>query len=524
MADVANRIRQYRKIAQHNPESAQIKANLGNLYALQQDWQKAITAYRQALAIDPELVGIYRNLAQIYQKIGKINQAIQVRLQALKLEENEASALEYYQIGRYLKNKNKLGRAIFCLRQAIKLDPDFLSAHYILAAAFKQQGKKQAAIQVCRRALKQKPGVAYSHYHLALALVNIKAWRRAIEHLQKAITLNNNIWQFEAELGNCFWQQGLWQAAEISYQKTLRLNPAQIDSRFNLALSLIKQNKINKGINQLYQVIKQSHHTRNKQSLAINLCYQTIKTKSPQSAQDYYQLGLLLRQIGRFPLAVELFGQAIALEPSFWAAYTTLQYTQIKPNQLPRLINYYQIALDSAPDYPLLWGNLGDALSEQGKLNQAIECYQNSVYYQAIRNKPNLTRENWQINTSQAPDFLIIGAAKCGTTSLYQYLGFHPQILLPHKKELNFFNRYFTRGMPWYLAHFPASTEQIKWFTGEATPQYFNNPIVAKKIAKYSPQTKLILLLRNPIEQTISWYFHLKNSGLVQHDLGTNLK
>ena len=59
------------------------------------------------------------------------------------------------------------------------------------------------------------------------------------------------------------------------------------------------------------------------------------------------------------------------------------------------------------------------------------------------------------------PDFIIIGAAKCGTTSLYDYLSQHPSVHSALWKEIYFFDRYFPRGINWYRSNFPYNIQKF---------------------------------------------------------------
>lgn len=101
------------------------------------------------------------------------------------------------------------------------------------------------------------------------------------------------------------------------------------------------------------------------------------------------------------------------------------------------------------------------------------------------------------------PDFIIIGAQKCGTTSLFHYLSQHPDINLPDEKEIHFFDKFYHRGINWYLEQFPADG----MLTGEATPYYIYHPHVAERIAAHCPDVKLILMLRNPADRAYSNFF-----------------
>jgi hypothetical protein len=105
-----------------------------------------------------------------------------------------------------------------------------------------------------------------------------------------------------------------------------------------------------------------------------------------------------------------------------------------------------------------------------------------------------------------SPSFIIIGVQKAGTTSLYNYLIQHPAIVPAVEKELHFFDLCYHKGLNWYRSRFPQQRAGL--ITGEASPYYISHPLAASRIAKDFPSVKLILLLRNPVERTISHYKH----------------
>jgi len=118
------------------------------------------------------------------------------------------------------------------------------------------------------------------------------------------------------------------------------------------------------------------------------------------------------------------------------------------------------------------------------------------------------------------PNFLIIGYPKSGTTSLFEYLLKHPNVLPPKGKEIDYFDRLYSRGQNWYKTAFPLqSTMKInsqlnktKMLTGEATPRYIYNPNALHRIKKALPKCKFIILLRNPIDRAFSHYtMNIKN-------------
>lgn len=103
------------------------------------------------------------------------------------------------------------------------------------------------------------------------------------------------------------------------------------------------------------------------------------------------------------------------------------------------------------------------------------------------------------------PSFIIAGIQKGGTTSLYNYLNSHSQILSVFQKEIHYFDFKYHKGTKWYAANFP-----FKWsvrkrqLVGEATPTYLYSPLAPMRIKRFKADMKIIILLRNPIERAYS--------------------
>lgn len=103
----------------------------------------------------------------------------------------------------------------------------------------------------------------------------------------------------------------------------------------------------------------------------------------------------------------------------------------------------------------------------------------------------------------RAPDFLLIGPQKSASTSLYEALLAHPQLVAP-SKELQFFDVHYTSGMEWYLSKMPARAEGQLIF--ESCPTY-ERPFCLKRIAADLPDVKLLVYtLRDPVDRFVSLY------------------
>jgi len=118
------------------------------------------------------------------------------------------------------------------------------------------------------------------------------------------------------------------------------------------------------------------------------------------------------------------------------------------------------------------------------------------------------------------PEFIIIGAMRGGTTSLYNYLARNPCIAGAGTGEVHFFDKYSDRGTNWYRAHFPLSLSRrvrrllgSDLVPGEKSPYYVFHPRAPQRVAELLPDVKLIVLLRNPIDRAYSHYWHQIRRG-----------
>ncbi len=119
------------------------------------------------------------------------------------------------------------------------------------------------------------------------------------------------------------------------------------------------------------------------------------------------------------------------------------------------------------------------------------------------------------------PDFLVIGAQRSGTSSLYKYLEQHPCVLSSLRKETEYFSARWSNGEPWYRAHFPSrrrrAVEQRRRGFGvvtfEASPNYLFHPLAPGRAATLVPDARLVVLLRNPVERAYSHHQHEVRAG-----------
>lgn len=120
------------------------------------------------------------------------------------------------------------------------------------------------------------------------------------------------------------------------------------------------------------------------------------------------------------------------------------------------------------------------------------------------------------------PNFFIVGAPKCGTTSLHEYLQRHPDVYMPFYKEPHYFgsdligSRFlqFRNKPERYLRLFRDARNESR--IGESSPWYLVSTRAAQEIKAYDPNAKIIMLLRNPVDMMYSMWSQFRYSGNEQ--------
>jgi hypothetical protein len=136
-----------------------------------------------------------------------------------------------------------------------------------------------------------------------------------------------------------------------------------------------------------------------------------------------------------------------------------------------------------------------------------------------------VTRDTTATGTGRLPTFVVIGAHKAGTTSLFHYLASHPDVYMPPEKELHFFTEHnWDRGLDWYRSKFDGAGSVRA--VGEASPGYTCWPRfdrVPERMVEVLPEARLVYIVRHPVERLVAHYrhdsFHWGNQGPIEEAL-----
>lgn len=467
------------------------------IYLRQQQFQQAIVSCQQALQHQPKFALAYQTLGIALQIQGREEEAKQCYLNALEIEPESAEI--HANLGSLYTKQKCWNKAIESYQKVIEIQPDTALYYRNIAQIFTRLNRQEEAAQYWYQALQLEPEWATPEEHLTLGNMLLKSGKalQAIPCYQRTIQAKSDSFEAAHNLGEAFSQLERWEEAVETYQKALKLKPNSAITYQGLANAFVRLKSCEAAIDNY------------KKSLEID----------PNSFQGYQKLAQLLHQQQQYEAAIQAYFKAIELQPYYQWSYLKLWNFLAKHNKLHDALTLYEDIIQRYPNAPLVELNLAEILTRLGKIKPAIASYQRAIYKKIKHLNPEIVENHWENEKPLNPSFIIIGVQKGGTTSLYRYLQKHPQILPAIKKEIHFWNHHYKRGLDWYLSHFPSLKDSSNFLTGEATPNYIENEEVPGRIFEAFPQMKLIILLRNPIERTVSQYYHWVRLGLEDRSL-----
>lgn len=523
-----NRTIQRKTVAELNQQATEA-VSLGKL-------DEAKAACRQAFELNPNSAMTCKIAGDIKQAKGKIQAAKKWYKRAIDLQPSLVGA--YVQLGNLYSAAEQWSEALFYYQEAIKLNPK-LSGSWLevkLADVWEKLGNFQSAIACYEKAIKHQQENWHIYHKLGKCFHKIGQTSAAMTAYQEAIALNPEIPSVYLHLGEALRTLAQLPEAGMAYLKTIQLesswqaNLSVVYDRLGKTVQLqVRQSgykqiigEYRQGIKaietlEFYERIIQQLEDREYFEGALVFAKIAVEQK-PQNSQLSKKLNDILYKQERVEQEMVTYLAQIAREPHFnWYNCYDLWRKLEKHSRVDVAMTLFARLLTENPNASVGLLNLGEAATRQGKIPEAIACYKLFHQQTVQQHLPHLP-EAGKLETNKHPDFLIIGAQKGGTTSLYYYLASHPQVIPAIRKEVDFWSWKYAYGLDWYLAHFPP-VHQSAYLTGEASPSYLNHPEAATRLKAINPQVKLIVLLRNPVDRAISHYYHWRRLGWEERTL-----
>ncbi|MEG4939279.1 tetratricopeptide repeat protein [Microcoleus sp. F4-D5] len=494
----------------------------------------------------------YHNLGNYLQESGRFDEAVAAYKQAIEL--NPDFSWSYHCLGDVLLKLEKWQEAVAAYKKAVELNPDFSWSYHNLGDALLKLRRWEEAAAAYRCEIALNSDFAWSFCNLGDALTKLKQWDEAIVTYLKAVEIDGDLPGIYEKLGYALGQTES-DLNLVLEQSQLQITPENSEFYLQLGKNLAQYDRPKSAIiiykylltnlpscaersAELEELLQQQEKCVSvalEQDRALASSRATVAQK-PDDCWSYYNLGAVLTHQKYWEEAAVAFFQAIKINPDLpWWFYYNLWEVLVRQNKLDEIENLCREVVAAKPEAFWPYLNLGEALTRQGKIAEAIDFYRTVSYKQSFASLISKRTgkmpvpqadtgkmpvpqadtgkmpvpQNWNLKPVKVPNFIIIGCQRCGTTSLYTYLAQHPQILTPIKKEMDFFSWHFDRGIDWYLAHFPPMPRGEQFVTGEASPSYFDFRKAPERLYSLFPETKLIVLLRNPVDRAISQFYRL---------------
>lgn len=423
----------YAKAIELDPDFAEAYTNLGTIYAQEQQWQSAINFYQKAIALQPNLASTYRNLARVWAQMGQLPEADGCWFKAYSLEPAKATPEEHIQLGDNFLRQNQVTQAIRCYCHAIELNPNFNQAYQQLGNALKAQRKLQEEVAKYRKNSENQANIsgdllntvvgANPKAELPLNLqtstlqANVAANSLQLDstisakqprvQLQQQATIPAVSQLLNTIANSANSAPAIPNSADVLSQVTVVDSGFTTDFRrqdtadncIQRAESYCAEKQFDRAIAECQRAIEIQPDAvaayklwgsvlqgRGNLAEAIE-CYQTVVKINSSDVQAHVNLGSLYAMTQQRSQAIACYQKAIALQPNLAAAYRNLArvWTQDGKQEEANECWYEAFSLEPEKVSPAHHFKLGNILFRQGKMTQAIACYQ-----RAIELNPNL--------------------------------------------------------------------------------------------------------------------------------------
>jgi tetratricopeptide (TPR) repeat protein len=374
----------YQRGLQLQPDQPEAYANLGSLYAQQQQWPKALLCYRRAMTLKP-LPAIERNLERAWAGIRQSPQSIEAVYEVVLQSPQQLSARDYLQLGEIWQQQQQTERAVICYRHALQQNPDLVEAQQQIAklvraeqrqpvapvqtsaavAKLCQQGDQcrqnqnwQQAAAFYQQAVEAEPELAQAHWALAQMLERLGRLDEAVERYFTALSLQPTLAK-PAELckfGQWFGQQEKLEQALCCYEWALQQDGQLAEAQFQIAEICSRQERYEEAV------------TSYRKAIALK-----------PEARSWHGLGDALTKLQRWQEAVEAYRQAIALNPEFSWSHNNLGDALMHLEQWEAAAKAYEQAIELNPEFHWSHYNLGEALTQLEHWDESIKAYSQAL-------------------------------------------------------------------------------------------------------------------------------------------------
>ncbi|MDR9402983.1 MAG: tetratricopeptide repeat protein [Halothece sp. Uz-M2-17] len=362
---------------------------LGKALADKGRWQEAITYYRQALELDPNLSEARQALEKV---LAKTQASSAQNIQSPAIPEKTPEGRKYRQQSQYYARQKQWQAAAQELEKLIQVEPSF-EAYRDLGRVHTYLKQPAKAAQSWYQAFTLDPEKATTEEYIKLGntLFQQEQWEQAIHCYQQVLKRDPNSFTANRSLGATFARQGKWEEAITAYHSAIALNPESAVIHKELGIALEHQERWEEAIASYRQAITLEPNDLASAQQLLNLlekrqdwqeleavCRQGIE-QHPKIARFHHLLGDALLKLERWEEAAEAYHSAISRDANFSWSYNNLGDALLKLERWEDAAEAYRNAIALKDDFVWSYYNLGRAALAMERWEEALKVLQQAV-------------------------------------------------------------------------------------------------------------------------------------------------
>ncbi|MFW5652618.1 MAG: tetratricopeptide repeat protein [Planctomycetota bacterium] len=364
--EVAGRLREaiiaYTSAHELDPENVNPLINLGIIHTELGDPEAGLKALQRAQRMSPDLEAAYCPQILALSLLDRHEEAEQVYYMARLIKEE--CPICCFNLGNSLLNREQFEKAIWCFKEAVRLDPRLPRVHARLGAAYALQGKFEQAIRLYVRDLREDPGNIDTLLELGKLLVEMGRLNEAAEKFRRVLELEPANPSAHFELGKLAIATSRFERACVEFNLVQRLDPDFPGVPLQLAIASVETGMAAEARRQLRTALESFDedevdlHQLASLLMAVDMKFEaaevlrTLIQQDPDDPDAHHRLGCLMLILGRFEDGVRHERQALRLDPTHLNAVHNLLLAYIRTGQRRRAWAMYARAEKIAPRDP----------------------------------------------------------------------------------------------------------------------------------------------------------------------------
>jgi tetratricopeptide (TPR) repeat protein len=330
---------------------------LGHILVEQKAWDRAVQAYRDALAINSGFEPAYVGLASTFEAQGDVSQAIAILRKFLQ-EVNRGNREVRHRLVRLLLTQKAYEPALALLRETVQESPGDVEAQLRIGLIYGELKEFSKAVEQIKLVLTLRPNELRVRDHLAYLYEELKDYEKAIAEYQAIIQTDARFADAHLHLGYLLYRLKRNEEALPHFRQVLALNPKMSDAYLMLGLTLIQASRHEEAVGVFREGLQ----------------------RNPDSADFHFNLGTAYDKLGRFDDLVSEMQEAIRLDPKHADALNYLGYTFAERDmRLEEAVALIQRALSVKPQNGYYLDSLAWAYFKMGRLQEALEEMRRAV-------------------------------------------------------------------------------------------------------------------------------------------------